>query len=454
MMEIEYNDKSRLLLEDTFKKIAASSWEANDIKADKFLEKLGDVLVQVEKIHGDEFAMEMSKTMNEFWDAYQKHRKEQIHVISTPARRVVNCQDGKFYTEEKEEASFQIISAAKLSKEPLPPIRYAVANMVPEGGTVLSGDFKAGKSWLVLEMCMAVSRGDRFLGFETHKGSTVYFALEDCDKFAQERINMLPGNIPDNFYYIFQARTLDDGLLDMLDSIYEQIEDVRMIVIDTLAFIEFQPKRGESAYKKDYRTGSTLKKWADAKGISVVVVTHTTKVRHMEDPFMNTSGTNGVTAAADSIITLVKEKRSDQFATLAITGRRVRESFHRIQMDEHCVWQNMGTLSSDGTENLKQEEERRIFEASDIRKAVLKVADQGDFRGKARDLKEAAEEIGIYLLEDAKEIGGFLHRYQNYFIRFENVKVTIISNGNAPKIYKIQVWETIDRMTEQTIDDH
>lgn len=454
MVEINYNDKTRLLSEETFKVIAAMAWESNTIKADKFRDKLADALVQAERIHGIEFAMEMSKAMNGFWDAYQKHRKEQIHVISTPASTKVKCHNGMFYTEEKEEASFQIISAAKLSKEPLPPIRYAIENMIPEGETVISAPFKSGKSWLVMEMCMAVSRGEQFMGFKTQKGSTVYFALEDCDKFAQERINMLPGDVPDNFYYIFQARTLDDGLLDMLDSIYEQIEDVRMIVIDTLAFIEFQPKRGESAYKTDYRTGSTLKKWADAKGISIVVVTHTTKVRHMEDPFMNTSGTNGVTAAADSIITIVKEKRSDQFATLAVTGRRVRESFHRIQMDEHCVWQNMGTLSSDGTENLKQEEERRIFEASDIRKAVLEVADQGDFRGKARDLKEAAEEIGIYLLEDAKEIGGFLHRYQNYFIRFENVKVTIISNGNAPKIYKIQVWEKLDRMTEKTIEDH
>lgn len=167
-------------------------------------------------------------------------------------------------------------------------------------------------------------------------------------------------------------------------------------------------------------------------------------MQHTDDPFMNTAGTNGVTAAADSLLTIVKEKRTDKIATLAVTGRRVRESFHKIQMDDNCVWQNLGTLMDGDGEAAKLAEEKRIFEESEIRKAVLTIADHGDFRGKAKDLKDAAQELGIYLLEDAKEIGGFLHRYQTWFIRFENVKVTIINNGNAPKIYKLQVWKQIN----------
>lgn len=446
-VELDLSNKEELLSDSFHKKIMAAAWKENDIEQRDVVKKLNDLYEEVFDLYGEEFAGSFYEYMNDKTSEFYNKQAEERSKFSVKDT-FVTCEDGVFKQKEiKTEMRINLTSAAELFEKDLPPIKYAVENMIPEGETVLSAPFKSGKSWMMIQMCLAVAKGEKFLGFNTNKGTAVYLALEDCDKFAQERLRMISKEAPNNFFYSFTASTLDTGLLEELEYISSKFDDLRLIVIDTLAFVEYSAKRGESAYKCDYRTGSALKQWADSKGVSVVVVTHTTKLVHPEDVFSNTSGTNGVTAAADSIITISKEKRTDKTAVLAITGRRIRESFHNIQMDDNCVWQNLGITSPDDKENRKAEEEMNAFRTSDIRKAVLKIVEKDNFKGKAKDLKEKAEEFGIYLLDDAKTIGGFMHKYQNYFIRYENIKVSIINNGNAPKIYKLQAWEPAENIT-------
>ena len=44
------------------------------------------------------------------------------------------------------------------------PIQFFVDGLVPEGITLLAGLPKAGKSWLALDLAVAVSQGKPFLG--------------------------------------------------------------------------------------------------------------------------------------------------------------------------------------------------------------------------------------------------------------------------------------------------
>jgi hypothetical protein len=95
----------------------------------------------------------------------------------------------------------QVLSARELARQELPPIRYVVRGLVPEGLTLLAGDPKAGKSWAVLGMGLAVATGEHAFGyFGTERGDVLYFALEDSPQRLQERVDtLLKGWVaPDN----------------------------------------------------------------------------------------------------------------------------------------------------------------------------------------------------------------------------------------------------------------
>jgi len=362
--------------------------------------------------------------------------------------------------ESRKKYEVNLVSGRELQKKDLPPIQYAVERMIPEGYSIMSAPFKYGKSWFSLELCLAVAAGDPFLGMQTMKGAAVYIALEDCDKFAQDRLNMvLDGReAPEGFYYIYDnVPTLDDGFIDylndMADIIKNSDQDLRLVVIDILAKVEYQAKRGETAYKCDYRTGGALKQWADDHQISVVAITHTTKTIHPDDVFMNTTGTNGVTGAADAIITIAKESRTVKEGILAITGRRVIESYHQVFLNGF-IWENLGEVDPETMQIDKKKREleakKKAYLESNIRKAIIKIADK--YSGeelRARNIIDYARDMNIFILESAKDVGGFIHDNQNLIITEDGIKASILKHGNASASYRFTVWEkiTVDEVT-------
>ena len=353
------------------------------------------------------------------------------------------------HSKDSKQFDIQLVSGRDLQRKSLPPIVYPVENMIPEGYSVWSAPFKSGKSWLALELCLSIASGTTFLGQKTTKGAAVYLALEDCEKFAQDRLNVvLHGEeAPEGFYYIYEGvPTLDDGLIDYLNQIYEMVSSLKVVVIDVLAKVEYQPKRSETAYKCDYRTGTALKQWADSHAVSLIAITHTTKMIHPNDVFMNTTGTNGVTGSADALLTIAKESRTAKDGVLAITGRRVREKYLKVARVDGYMWQSFGDVDPEtmkvDEEKRQQEEQKNNYLNSDIRKAIIQIANNGDNEEiRARDIVERARDMDIFLLDSAKEIGLFIHKNQNLFAVEDGVKAQIIKHGQGASTYRFKMWE-------------
>jgi len=367
--------------------------------------------------------------------------------------------------EENTHFEVNLVSGRELQKMNLPPIKYTVERMIPEGYTIMSAPFKYGKSWYALELCLAVAEGADFLGMKTTRGAAVYIALEDCDKYAQERLNLVLNGreSPEGFYYIYDYKnvpTLDNGFIGyldvMADNIREMGQELRLVVVDVLAKVQYHSKKNELGYNSDYRTGSALKQWADEHQVSIMAITHTTKAKN-EDIFMNTTGSNGVTASADAIITIDKEKRTSKEGLLAITGRRVRESYHQVTLNGF-IWENLGECDPESMkvdkEKREQEARRTAYLESNIRKAIKALADRySGERFRARQIIDRARDIGIILTEDAKEVGGFICKNQNLIIKEDNVKTDIINNGQASHLYRFSVWEPCNDFIE-FVDNH
>jgi hypothetical protein len=84
------------------------------------------------------------------------------------------------------------ISARELLAIELPPVAWAIPDILPAGVSLLAGKPKLGKSWLALSVCEAIAVGGVALGVKhVEKGETLYLALEDNRRRLQQRLNKL-----------------------------------------------------------------------------------------------------------------------------------------------------------------------------------------------------------------------------------------------------------------------
>lgn len=249
----------------------------------------------------------------------------------------------------------KIKSARELQEEQLPPIRWIVSDMIPQGLTLLASPPKYGKSWWVLDLCLSVCAGDKFMGHYTEKSGCLYLALEDSENRLQDRINRLTYNAPapEGFDYSITAATIDEGLIDQLEGYLEQKPETGLIVIDTLQKVKGKPIKNDSAYSDDYRQMGLIKRVADAHSIAVLLVHHLKKGKGEGDAFERISGTNGIFGSADTAIVMQKANRTDKETTLHITGRDVIADDSVIEFNkDSCRWECKGSVD--------EMEERRL----------------------------------------------------------------------------------------------
>src|SRR5947209_1653111 len=76
----------------------------------------------------------------------------------------------------------QHFTAAELQEMDLPAPCWAVEGMIAQGITLLAGPPKVGKSWLCLQLAIAVAEGSDVLGIPVEKGEVLYLALEDTPR--------------------------------------------------------------------------------------------------------------------------------------------------------------------------------------------------------------------------------------------------------------------------------
>ncbi|MCL6476470.1 MAG: AAA family ATPase [Firmicutes bacterium] len=216
------------------------------------------------------------------------------------------------------------ISARELLAREFPPLRYLVPDILPEGGlTLLIGKGKIGKSWFCLLLACALSSGTYAFGLEQPlpKKRVLYCALEDGLRRLQSRIRLLGIDPdPDGFQIVTELSPLDRGGLDELRQLIRDTQ-AEVVVIDVLARILPQRKRGDDAYTHDYQTFSALKTLADSEGITIIGVVHARK-GDGSDVVDTAQGTTGVTGAADSFL-ILRRGRAESTGTLYVGGRDV-----------------------------------------------------------------------------------------------------------------------------------
>jgi hypothetical protein len=206
----------------------------------------------------------------------------------------------------------------------LTPRRWIVPGLFPEGLVLLVGDPKAGKSFLILNVALAVESGTLALGkIAVEPQAVLYMGLEDDAQRLQERARtMLKGReVSDRFNYELEWAILSNGGLDALRARLELHPEIQLVLIDTLAKVRGAQGSSGNVYQDDYALMGALQKLALEFHIALVLVYHTKKLGST-DPFLQVSGSRGMTGAADTLMVL-KRVLNTPNATLHVTGRDV-----------------------------------------------------------------------------------------------------------------------------------
>src|SRR6516164_5219621 len=245
-----------------------------------------------------------------------------------------NWQDGTF-------------TAATLRTMQFKEIQYVVPDLIPEGLTILAGKPKIGKSWLALDIALAIAGGRYVLGeLKPTQGDVLYAALEDNQRRLSKRIRKIMGGDaiwPQRLTLATRWRRLDAGGIDDVKDWAHSAVNPRLVILDTLAGVRPERNNRDTLYDGDYKALRELHDWANEMGIAVLVLHHTRKME-ADDPIDTISGSLGLAGCADTSAIL---SRGGKGTTLYIRGRDVEEQEKAVVFNaETCRWTVLGEAAA------------------------------------------------------------------------------------------------------------
>ena len=172
-------------------------------------------------------------------------------------------------------ANLPIKKASALIAAELPEIRWAVPGLVPDGVSILAGSKSRGKSFISLDLAVAVAAGGNALGnIPCQQGDTLYLGLEDSERRIRDRMNaILQGRpVPDGLDYATEWKTIDDGGIADIEAWIAAHPNGRLVIIDVLAKVKGKPDPSRGVYDQDYATVGPFHALARSRNVAIVLV--------------------------------------------------------------------------------------------------------------------------------------------------------------------------------------
>ena len=352
-------------------------------------------------------------------------------------------------------------TAPKIKKSPicgndlmamhLKPLEYIVDGILATSGVyLLAGASKMGKSWLGIDISIAVSNGTNILGKTTKQSSTLYIDLESSKRSIKSRLNSMYKNginIP-NWIYLDEFERIGAGFEEDLFELIKE-KNIKLIVIDVFVKVRSVVQRGATEYQHDYSDLGVLKKIASEHEVCFLVVTHLRKMKDDDDVFNTMTGSTGLMGASDGALLLAR-KRGEDHAVLHIDGRDIRNDELALRWNKEATrWECMGKVS-----DVKEVFKKKAFIDSPLVKVLKKILD--DNQG---ELIISPSNLFNKIFFDYSDIDGIPatpnllgKTIKENMAMFHSVGIDVSNKGNSKKrLYKISRYiDTLD--TLDTLD--
>jgi hypothetical protein len=258
----------------------------------------------------------------------------------------------------KQKYSFKSIrSIADLQKATFKEVKWIVEGVIPTGNMLLAARPKMRKTWLALQLGIAVTSGRKFLDWQCNPSEVLFLGLEDNERRMQNRIKtlqkfeMFPPDLsgfrywtggmdydgagrlrlanPEEAAATLAAFPRGEAGVDALEQYLEEYPLTKMIIVDT--FAHFRGARtSRDVYQSDYDAMTPLTKLAGRKGVLILSVMHEKKGLAADgagaDFLEDVTGSAGITGGSDGVIS-IKGRRGvqeeNESRELYISGRDV-----------------------------------------------------------------------------------------------------------------------------------
>lgn len=250
-----------------------------------------------------------------------------------------------------------IRNIADLNKKEFKKITWVVKDVIPAGNILLAARPKMRKTWLALQLSLAVARGRPFLGWECEQGDVLFLGLEDNERRVQNRIKTLQkfeidtGDLsgfrywtggmdyngagqltltnPEEEQALLSAFPRGEAGVDALEQYLETFPKTKLVVVDTLNHFRGE-RTSRDIYQSDYDAMMPITKLANRKGVCIMPVTHEKKGnadRGVGGDFLeDVTGSAGISGGADGVAS-IKGRRGvqdeNESRKLYISGRDV-----------------------------------------------------------------------------------------------------------------------------------
>ena len=341
---------------------------------------------------------------------------------------------------------FITYTAGELMNMNFPEPVAVIPDLLLEGISILAAPSKMGKSWLALNLALAVASGTSFLGYETIKSGVLYFALEDAGKRLASRLKSILGDAPppDGLKLTTKCGVIDNEFFSTLDLEIQKNNNLKLIIVDTLQKVR-PVARGRSEYEEFYNFFSGISDYAQEKHLAILFIHHTRKNgAQNSDAYMDILGSTALQAATDSMFVMQGDRKDRKNIKFLATGRDISDLELVLDFDpERCIWVNLG-----GQEDIEKRkyqdnpiiktitaELEKVYETSNGTKQELAITMQAlqklvqehtgkkvgekprQFSSQVKKLDEYLKTIGIEHIADEKtttinSVSGLYHRFR------------------------------------------
>ena len=212
----------------------------------------------------------------------------------------------------------------------LPATRFVIRDLLPQGLAIIGGSPKVGKSWMMLDWCLRIAKGEKIWNFPTRQGTTLYLSLEDNNSRLQERLMRITESASSSVHFATSCLSLGGGLEQQIKNFVREHPDTVLVVIDTFQMI--RSSGNEVSYAGDYKEIDVIKKLAMELGIAILLVHHLRK-QGDSDPLNRISGSSALTGATDGVYVLTQKGRNSNDADLICAGRRIRKREMQLRFE-------------------------------------------------------------------------------------------------------------------------
>lgn len=198
---------------------------------------------------------------------------------------------------------FQVVSAGEFSRGKHPG--WIIKGILPSGDLiVVYGDSGSGKTFAVLDMAMAISRGVDWRGRKVHQGRVIYIAAEGGGGFRKrlaayaQHHGLELDDLPFGVIHAAPNFLLKDDALDVARAV-EAAGGADVIVVDT--FAQVMPGGNENSGEDMGKALAHCRGIGRKTGAVMIMVHHSGK-----DSSKGARGWSGLRAAADAQIEILK----------------------------------------------------------------------------------------------------------------------------------------------------